>query len=67
MKYETVTIEVVELERAFEPLMCLRAILSSAGSSSADIDAEDVAEVLRAILYSAYKRTGYPVRWDTLQ
>lgn len=63
---ETVTLDKAELERALEPLMCLHAILERAGRRSADMDSDDVASVLGAILYSAYTRTGYPSRGEIL-
>lgn len=66
MKDETVTLDADELKKAFEPLMGLHSILLRAGRCSTDVDSDDVASVLGAILYSAYSRIGHPVRGDVL-
>lgn len=66
MKDVTVTLDADELKRALEPLMGLYSILLQAGRSSTDVDSDDVASVLGAILHSAYSRIGHPVRGDIL-
>lgn len=60
-KYAPVSIESCELERALSPIASFTTILQRAGKSDCEIEAGDVGDVLGALLFNAYKKTGgYP-------
>ena len=52
------------MAKALDPFYALTAILSK--SNAEDIDADDMAKVLGALVHSAWVRTGYPRLGDVL-
>lgn len=52
------------MAKALDPFYALTAILSK--SNAEDIDADDMAKVLGALVHSAWVRTGYPRLGDAL-
>ena len=55
-----------ELELALSPLAAFQLILARAGQTDIDINAQDTAIVLGALLRTSYERIGFPLLGDVI-